>query len=207
MKLHSFLMKPQEGTGCPSAPLRRGPDGLEFQLQGTMLSVASVSTKYLSFINSSVKTIKPAFAGKCIAVAVACVGLAAEPKWFGSKLVFQPSTGRNAPVSLMGVIIVKYIHAIARVLKGIKVWQEGGDFWGGRCHSFCCLSSRRQERGSYFAVLRRLRLQGRGRPEHPTGRLQPSPWLQLFHGRQLLPLLSWTAAGRSKTLKEKIIVR
>jgi hypothetical protein len=33
--------------GCPSAPLRRGPDGLEFWLQGTMLKVAPVSTKYL----------------------------------------------------------------------------------------------------------------------------------------------------------------
>ncbi len=30
LKLHSFIMKPQEGIGCPSAPLRRGPDGLEF---------------------------------------------------------------------------------------------------------------------------------------------------------------------------------
>jgi hypothetical protein len=66
--------------GCPSAPLRRGPDGLEFWLQGTMLKVAPVSTKYLSFVNSSVKKFKPALAGKLIAVAVACVGKAAEPK-------------------------------------------------------------------------------------------------------------------------------
>ncbi len=73
-------MKPQEGMGWPSAPLRRGPDGLEFWLQGTMLKVAPVSTKYLSLVNSSVKKIKPAFEGKCIAVAVACVGKAAEPK-------------------------------------------------------------------------------------------------------------------------------
>jgi hypothetical protein len=34
-----FLMKPQVGLGCPSAPLRRGPGGLEFWLQGTMLKV------------------------------------------------------------------------------------------------------------------------------------------------------------------------
>jgi hypothetical protein len=64
-------MKPQEGIGCPSAPLRRGPDGLEFLLQGTMLNVAPVSIKYLSFDNSSVKKIRPALAGKCIAMAVA----------------------------------------------------------------------------------------------------------------------------------------
>jgi hypothetical protein len=30
LELHSFFMKPQEGIGCPSAPLRRGPDELEF---------------------------------------------------------------------------------------------------------------------------------------------------------------------------------
>jgi hypothetical protein len=66
--------------GWPSAPFKRGPDGLEFWLQGTMLKVAPVSTKYLSLVNSSVKKIKPAFAGKCIAVAVACVGKAAELK-------------------------------------------------------------------------------------------------------------------------------
>jgi hypothetical protein len=45
-----------------------------------MLKVALVSTKYLSLVNSSVKNIKPAFAGKCIALAVACVEKAAEPK-------------------------------------------------------------------------------------------------------------------------------
>jgi hypothetical protein len=75
-----FLMKHQEGIGCPSAPLRRGPDGLEFLLQGTILNVVPVSPKYLSFVNSSVKKIRPALTGKCIAVAVACVGVAAEPK-------------------------------------------------------------------------------------------------------------------------------
>jgi hypothetical protein len=52
-------MKPQEGKGCPSAPLRRGPDGFKFLVQGTMLSVAPVSTKYLSFVNSSVNPFAP----------------------------------------------------------------------------------------------------------------------------------------------------
>jgi hypothetical protein len=73
-------MKPQEGAGCPSAPLRRGPDGLEFWLQGTMLKVTPVLSKYLSLVSLSVRKISPALAGKCIAVAVACAGLAAEPK-------------------------------------------------------------------------------------------------------------------------------
>ena len=74
--------------GWPSAPLRRGPDGLEFGLQGIKLKVASVSTKYLSLVNSSVRKIKPAFAGKCIAVVVACVGKAAEPKVVRRRISF-----------------------------------------------------------------------------------------------------------------------
>ncbi len=74
--------------GWPFSPLRRGPDRLEFWLQGTMLKVAPVSTKYLSFVNSSVKKIKPAFAGKCIAMAVACVGKATKPKDFLRRISF-----------------------------------------------------------------------------------------------------------------------
>jgi hypothetical protein len=74
--------------GWPSAPLRRGPDGLEFWLQGTMLKVAAVSTKYLSLVNLSVRKIKPAIAGKCIAVAVACVGKAVEPKGVRRRISF-----------------------------------------------------------------------------------------------------------------------
>jgi hypothetical protein len=73
-------MNPQESMGCPSAPLRRGPDGLEFEVQGIMLKVTPVSTKNLSLVNSSVRKISPALAGKCIAVAVACAGIAAEPE-------------------------------------------------------------------------------------------------------------------------------
>ncbi len=41
-----------------------------------LLQYQPVST----FVNSSVKKIKLALAGNCIAVAVACVGKAAEPK-------------------------------------------------------------------------------------------------------------------------------
>jgi hypothetical protein len=80
VKLHSFLDEAPRGVLLPICPLRRGPDGLEFWLQGTMLKVAPVSTKYLSLVSSSVRQISPALAGKCIAVAVACVGLATEPK-------------------------------------------------------------------------------------------------------------------------------
>jgi hypothetical protein len=73
-------MNTQEGIGCPSAPLRRGPDGLEFEVQGIMLKVAPVSTKNLSLVNSSARKISPALAGNCTAVAVACAGMATEPE-------------------------------------------------------------------------------------------------------------------------------
>ncbi len=72
-------MNPQEGTGCPSAPLRRGPDGVVLELQGTIINVAPVSNKYLSRVSSAVRKMSPAFAGKSVAVAVVCVDVAAEP--------------------------------------------------------------------------------------------------------------------------------
>ncbi len=49
------------------------------ELQGTILNVAPVSTKYLSRVSSSERKMSPAFAGKSMAVAVACVDVAAEP--------------------------------------------------------------------------------------------------------------------------------
>ncbi len=80
LELHSFFNETPRGDRLPICPFERGPDGLEFWLQGTMLNVAPVSTKYLSFVYSFLRKINPAFAGKCIAAAVACVGLAAESK-------------------------------------------------------------------------------------------------------------------------------
>jgi hypothetical protein len=61
------------------APLSRGPDGLVLKVQGTMLRVAPVSTKYLSLVNLSVRKMRPASAGKRMALAVACADTAAEP--------------------------------------------------------------------------------------------------------------------------------
>jgi hypothetical protein len=48
-------------------------------LQGTILNVAPVSTKYRSCVSSSVRKMSLAFAGKSMAVAVVCVDVAAEP--------------------------------------------------------------------------------------------------------------------------------
>ncbi len=71
-------MKQQEGIGKPLVPLRWGPDGLLFDLQGTMLNIAPVLTKYLSLVNLSVRKINLASAEKCTVPAVACTGAVAK---------------------------------------------------------------------------------------------------------------------------------
>jgi hypothetical protein len=86
-----------------------------------MLKVAPASTKYLSLVSSSVRKISPALAGKCIAVAVACAGLAAEPKVVQRQTSFMTKHRWSTPVSLVGIVIMKFAHAIARVLKGIEI--------------------------------------------------------------------------------------
>jgi hypothetical protein len=145
-------MKPKEGMVCPSAPLSRGPDGLEFWLQGTMLKVAPVSTKYLSFVGSSVRKISPALAGKCIAVAVACAGLAAEPKMDQRQISFptkhrvehtcEPYWRSNWEICTR--------HCQSSETNE-NLGERGGDFWSGRYRPVCRLSSRCWEQGSYFA--------------------------------------------------------
>jgi hypothetical protein len=53
LALDSFLNETPRGDRLPICPFEKGTDGLEFLVQGTMLSVAPVSTKYLSFVNSN----------------------------------------------------------------------------------------------------------------------------------------------------------
>jgi hypothetical protein len=113
-------MNPQEGIGCPSAPLRRGPDGLEFEVQGIMLKVAPVSTKNLSLVNSSVRKISQRWLGNALPWQWRVLEWPLNQKGFGDTLVFQESTGRNTLVRSIGVIIVKLAHAIGRVLKGME---------------------------------------------------------------------------------------
>jgi hypothetical protein len=136
-------MKPQEGIGCLSASLRRGPDGVAFWLQGTMLSVAPVSTKYLSFVNLSVRKINPAFAGKCIDMAVACVGLAAElkgarrqasfPSKHRAKQTCEPYGRNNCEICSC------HCQGFGR---NKNPGGKGGKFCSGHYCSFCHLSSR-----------------------------------------------------------------
>jgi hypothetical protein len=73
-----FGHKSPTGDWFSVCPLEQGAKWSGFGRAGTMLNVAPVSTKYLSRVNSSVKKMSPAFAGKCMALAVACAGVAAE---------------------------------------------------------------------------------------------------------------------------------
>ncbi len=145
-------MKPQEGIGCPSAPLRRGLDGLEFWLPGTMLKVAPVSTKYLSFVSSSVRKMSTALAGKCIIVAVACAGLATEPKMVRRQTSFptkhrvehttEPCWHNNYEICT---------HHCQGSERNGNLGGRAGDFWSRHYRPVCHLSSRCWEQGSYFA--------------------------------------------------------
>jgi hypothetical protein len=76
LELDSFGDETPRGDCFSCAPLRRGPDGFPLEEQGIMLNVAPVSTKNLSFVILLVRKIKPALAGKCMAVA--CVGTSTE---------------------------------------------------------------------------------------------------------------------------------
>jgi hypothetical protein len=82
-----------------------------------MLKVAQVSTKYLSLVNLSVKKIKPVFQENAKQWQWHLWEKPPKRKRSGGVISFPPRTGQNAPVSPFGVVIVKFTHAIARVLK------------------------------------------------------------------------------------------
>ncbi len=63
-------------------------------------------------------------------------------RWFGSKLVFRLSKGWSTPVSLMGIVIVKLTHAIARDLEGIEVWAGRRVTFGAGVTALFVASSR-----------------------------------------------------------------
>jgi hypothetical protein len=144
-------MKSQVVIGCPSAPLRRGPNGLEFWLKGTMLKVAPVSTKYLSFVSSSLRKMSPASAGKCIAVAVACAGLAAEPKmvWRQTSFSTKDRVEHTCEHCWCNNYEIGTCHCQGSERNG-NLGRKGGDFWSGCYRPICRLSSRCWEQGSYF---------------------------------------------------------
>jgi hypothetical protein len=98
---------------------------------------------YLSSVNSFVRKINLAFGGKCIAVTVACVGLAAELKvvrqptsfltmhW--AELTCEPYGRSNCE------IYTRHCQGFGKIRSLGEKW---GDFWSGRYSFVCCLSSR-----------------------------------------------------------------
>jgi hypothetical protein len=56
--------------------------------------------------------------------------MATELEGVGGNSVFRPSTGRNTPVSLVGIVIVKFTHTIVRVLERIEIRAGGGAAFG-----------------------------------------------------------------------------
>jgi hypothetical protein len=110
-----------------------------------------VSTKNLSLVNSSVRKISPALAGKCIAVAVACAGMAAEPEKVRQHFSFP----KKYRVQYTCVLCwSNNCETCTRHWQGSeKRGKQGGKpdgFWNRRCRSFCRSSSRQWEPGSYF---------------------------------------------------------
>jgi hypothetical protein len=185
------------GIGCLSAPVRRGPDGLEFEVQGIMFKVAPVSTKNLSLVNSSVRKISPALAGKCIAMAVECAGMAAEPEKVRRHFSFPRRYRVQYTCELYWsnnceTCTRRWQGSERSGKQGVKV----GDFWNGRCCSFCRSSSCQWEQGSYFCKSWRPRPWGRGHLKHPTRHPRLEPCLRLSCGFLHLLLLSWRAAGK-----------
>jgi hypothetical protein len=102
-------------------------------LQGTMLKAAPVSTKYLLLVSLSVRKMSPALAGKCITVAVACAGFAAEPKMVRRQTSFptkhrvehacEPCWHSNYEICTC--------HCQGSERNG-NLGRREGDFWSGR---------------------------------------------------------------------------
>ncbi len=155
----AFMMKPQQGMGKPFSPLRRGPNGLLLALSGTMLNVASlstkylslvissvgsVSTKYLSLVISSVRNIRPELGGKCMAVIVACVDVAApEPKEAQRRFSFFNRW--KGPHTHSGSFPRRSCGTYACHCWGFwmceRKMRKKGDFSTGHCCPCYCLSS------------------------------------------------------------------
>jgi hypothetical protein len=108
-----------------------------------MLKVAPVSTKNLSSVSPSVRKISPALAGKCIAVAVACVGLAAEMKMVRRQSSFPTKHRVIHTCEPYGhnnyEIYTRHCQAFER---NKNQGGKGGDFWSGRYPFVGRLSSR-----------------------------------------------------------------
>jgi hypothetical protein len=105
-----------------------------------------------------VRKISPALAGKCIAVAVACAELAAQPKMVRQQTSF-PTKHRVEHTC------EPYWHSKCEICtchcqgsdRNGNLDGRWGNFWSGRYRPVCRLSSRCWEQGFYFADLWRPR--------------------------------------------------
>ncbi len=94
-----------------------------------MLKVAPVSTKYLSFVSSSVMKMSPALAGRCIALAVACAGLAENGSAHKHRVehTCEPCWRDNYEICTR--------HCQGSERNG-NLGGRGADFWSGRYRPF-----------------------------------------------------------------------
>ncbi len=93
-----------------------------------MLKVAPVSTKYLSLVSSSERKRSPTLAGKCIAMAVACAGMAAKPEGVRRQLSFltKHRAKHTCEPCWRSNCVILCTHVIARVLERIEIRAGGG---------------------------------------------------------------------------------
>ncbi len=138
-------------------------------VQGTILNFALVSTKYLSLFNLSMRKMRPAFARKCMAVAVTCAGIAAELVKVWQHFSFPT---RNKGKCTCGICCHRNCGICTCHCQGFGMKRnqsrKENDFWTGCCHSFSRSSSRQSEPGFYCAGLCRLRPWGCGHHERLT---------------------------------------
>ncbi len=134
-------MKPQVGIVSPFAPLGRNPDGSLLNLQGTMLSVATVLTKYLSLLNSSVRNSNQHVQENAWLWPWLVHVLLWSCYRLGGSSVFQPGTRVYTPVGPWFIVIVILAHAIAGVVKTKKQWRKKGNFLTRHPCPFCHSSS------------------------------------------------------------------
>ncbi len=112
-------------------------------LQGKILNVARVSTKYLSLVNLFVRKMRPAFAGKCTAVAVAFAEFAAEPVRVLRHFSFPTkSRGKCSCVFCCHKSCETCTCHCPGFEKITNQSQKEDDFWNRRCHSFFHFASR-----------------------------------------------------------------
>ncbi len=138
-----------------------------------MLNVAPVSTKNLSFVNLPVRKIKRASAGKCMAVAVVCPGIAAE--------AVKAQRFFSLPARCKVLHTCRPLHSsncdnCTHHSWGFEDFKnlgwKGGDFSNRHHWPSCSPTSPQQEPGSYCRDLWQLQQWGHGRGECPTRRPQ-----------------------------------